>query len=84
MHSYKKKGQLDLYQEMFEEPFLDASGEHYKKISAHLLQEKDVSMYIEKVIQKIDEELFRGKKFLHPSSLPKVSCEFEILSKKTC
>lgn len=58
---------------MFEEPFLDASGEHYKKVAAHLLQEKDVSLYIEKVIQKIDEELFRAKRFLHPSSLSKVS-----------
>lgn len=61
-----------LYQELFEEPFLAASGEHFKLDAAKLLQERDVSLYMERVIAKIEEELFRARKFLHASSLPKV------------
>lgn len=72
VNTYKKKGQLQLYQELFEEPFLNASGEHFKRDAARLLQGKDVSLYMEKVIAKIDEELFRARKFLHSSSFTKV------------
>ncbi|KAK9880642.1 hypothetical protein WA026_011881 [Henosepilachna vigintioctopunctata] len=77
VQGYKKKAPLQLYQELFEEPFLNASGEHFKHDAARLLQEKDVSLYMEKVKVKIEEELFRARKFLHSSSLPKVSqrCE---------
>lgn len=75
MQSYKKKGQLQLYQELFENPFLDASGEHFKRDASRLLEERDVSLYMEKVMAKIEEELFRARKFLHNSSLPKVTVE---------
>lgn len=74
VQTYKKKCQLQLYQELFEEPFLNASGEHFKRDAARLLEERDVSLYMEKVIAKIEEELFRARKFLHASSLPKVVC----------
>ncbi|XP_025833506.1 cullin-2 [Agrilus planipennis] len=82
VQSCKKKGQLQLYQDLFEEPFLDASGEHFKRDAARLLQEKDVSLYMEKVMAKIDEELLRARKFLHFSSLPKVSqrCESHMVA----
>lgn len=82
MQGYKKKGQLHLYQDLFEEPFLAASGEHFKRDAARLLEERDVSLYMEKVIAKIEEELFRARKFLHASSLPKVSnrCEFHMVA----
>lgn len=69
---YKKKSQLQLYIELFEQPFLNASGEHFKRDAALLLQEKDVSLYMERVKAKIEEELFRARRFLHSSSLPKV------------
>lgn len=69
---YKKKSQLQLYIELFEQPFLNASGEHFKRDVALLLQEKDVSLYMERVKAKIEEELFRARRFLHSSSLPKV------------
>ncbi|XP_017775515.1 PREDICTED: cullin-2 [Nicrophorus vespilloides] len=74
---FKIKGKLKLYQDLFEEPFLDASGEHFKRDAARLLEERDVSLYMEKVITKVDEELARARKFLHASSLTKVSqrCE---------
>lgn len=72
VQSYKKKGQLQLYQELFEEPFLKASSEHFKMDATRLLEDRNVSMYMEKVIAKKEEELFRTRKFLHSSSLPKV------------
>ncbi|KAK5638922.1 hypothetical protein RI129_013217 [Pyrocoelia pectoralis] len=76
------EGQLQLYQELFEEPFLNSSGEHFKRDAARLLESKDVSFYMEKVIAKIDEELFRARKFLHPSSLPKITqrCETHMVA----
>lgn len=82
VQGYRKKGQLQLYQELFEEPFLDASGEHFKRDAARLLQEKDVSLYMEKVKAKIEEELFRARRFLHYSSFPKVShrCETHMVA----
>lgn len=58
-------------------PFLNASGEHFKKDAAILLQEKNVSLYMEKVKVKIEEELFRARQFLYRSSLPKVCNLFE-------
>nr|XP_023030430.1 cullin-2 [Leptinotarsa decemlineata] len=82
MQGYRKKGQLQLYQELFEGPFLDASGEHFKRDAEGLLQERNVSLYMEKVKAKIEEELFRARRFLHHSSLPKVSnrCETHMVA----
>lgn len=77
VQGYKKKSQLQLYQELFEEPFLNTSGEHFKLAAARLLEEKDVSLYMERVKAKIEEELLRARRFLHPSSLPKVTHRFE-------
>lgn len=73
VQGYKKKGVLRLYQELFEQPFLDATGEHLKRDAARLLEERNVSLYMEKVIVKIDEEVARARRFLHFSSLPKVT-----------
>ncbi|CAH0549205.1 unnamed protein product [Brassicogethes aeneus] len=82
VQGYRKKAQLQLYQEIFEAPFLDASGEHFKRDAARLLQERDVSLYMERVKAKIDEELKRARKFLHSSSLPKVThrCETHMVA----
>ena len=73
VQGYKKKGVLRLYQELFEQPFLDATGEHLKRDAARLLEERNVSLYMDKVIGKIDEEVVRARRFLHFSSLPKVT-----------
>lgn len=37
-----------------------------------LLQERNVSLYMEKVKIKIEDELFRARRFIHSSSLVKV------------
>lgn len=61
-----------LYEEIFEKPFLAASGEYYKREASRLLQTCDVSLYMERVTQHLKEETLRCQKYLHRSSFPKV------------
>ena len=49
VEGYKKKGGLELYEEMFEKPFLSATGEYYNAEASKLLQEGHISIYMEKV-----------------------------------
>lgn len=65
VQDYKKKGQLLLYEELFEAPMLVASGEHFKAEAAKLLQHCSVSEYLEEVIKRLDEEDRRACKFFH-------------------
>ena len=52
------------------------------KNSSRSLQEKNVSLYMERVKAKIEEELLRARRFLHASSLSKVSqrCETHMVA----
>merc|ERR1719219_3299539 len=77
VEEYKKKGNLDLYEEIFEKPFLLATGEYYREEAAKLLGEGDISHYMERVIMKIEAEDVRSRKFLYPSSYQKVTGECE-------
>ncbi|XP_012254401.1 cullin-2 [Athalia rosae] len=72
VEEYKMKGQLDLYQQIFEEPFLEDSGEFYSREASEFLQQSDVSRYMERVSWRLSEEELRSHKFLHVSSAPKV------------
>lgn len=72
VEEYKMKGQLNLYQEAFEEPFLKASREFYMAEAMSLLQQLDVTRYMEKVTWRLNQEEARAHKFLHKSSVPKV------------
>lgn len=72
VEEYKMKGQLNLYQEAFEEPFLKASKEFYMAEALSLLQQLDVTRYMEKVTWRLNQEEARAHKFLHKSSVPKV------------
>ncbi|KAM0728499.1 Cullin-2 [Formica fusca] len=72
VEEYKMKGQLNLYQEAFEEPFLKASKEFYMAEAMSLLQQLDVTRYMEKVTWRLNQEEARAHKFLHKSSVPKV------------
>jgi len=65
VHDYKKKGNLKLYQELFEAPLLQSSGEYYRTEASKLLQKCTVSQYMEEVIKKLDEENRRATKYLH-------------------
>jgi len=56
---------FQLYQNYFEQPFLEQSSEHFKREAARLLQESTVSEYMVKVLQILKEEGIRSKKYLH-------------------
>lgn len=58
---------IQLYQQIFETPFLQASGEYYKREASKLLQDCDVSQYMEKVTQCLEEERLRSQRFVHAS-----------------
>ena len=49
VEEYKKKGGLELYEEIFEKPFLVATGEYYATEASSLLQDGPISVYMEKV-----------------------------------
>lgn len=77
VEEYKKKGNLELYEEIFEKPFLTSTGEHYREEAAKLLQEGNISQYMEKVISRIEAEEVRARKYMYPSSYEKVKAECE-------
>lgn len=75
VEAYKMKGELDFYQEIFEKPFLDASGDFYAREASDLLQKSDVTHYMERVTWRLGQEELRAHKILHHSSVVKVrSC----------
>ena len=57
-------------------PFLPS---HLRRVEANkLLESMNCSDYMEKVLSRIDEESYRARKFLHPSSYEKVSTKCTI------
>ncbi|XP_063964684.1 cullin-2-like [Lytechinus pictus] len=72
VEQYKKKQQLKLYQDLFEIKCLEQTGAFYRKEAARLLQDHDCSQYMAKVLQRLQEEQLRSRKFLHPSSYDRV------------
>ena len=77
VEEYKKKGSLDLYQNLFESLFLKSTGEYYRREAEELLTSCDCSSYMEKVLTKLDAENLRSRSFLHTSSYPRVTAECE-------
>ncbi|XP_028607157.1 cullin-2 isoform X1 [Lacerta agilis] len=72
VEQYKKKFPLKFYQEIFECPFLNETGEYYKQEASNLMQESNCSQYMEKVLCRLKDEEMRCRKYLHPSSYGKV------------
>ena len=68
---------FQLYEEIFESAFLKATGEYYTEEASKLLEDGTISKYMERVIQRIDSENVRSRKFLYPSSYTKVTYECE-------
>lgn len=64
VQDYQKKGNLKMYQELFETPMLEASGEFYRVEAFKLLQKCSVSQYMEEVIKKLEDENKRALKYL--------------------
>ena len=56
---------------------MKATGEYYTDEASKLLQAGTISQYMERVIQRIDSENVRSRKFLYPSSYTKVTFECE-------
>lgn len=77
VEEYKKKGSLDLYQNLFESRFLKSTGDYYKREAEELLSSSDCSTYMEKVLSRLDAENLRSRNFLHFSSYPRVTAECE-------
>lgn len=75
VQDYKKKGNLKLYQEMFEAPMLEASGNYYKSEASILLQKCSVSQYMEEVLKRLDDESRRAQRFVH-ARLVQNACVF--------
>ncbi|XP_052251215.1 cullin-2-like isoform X2 [Dreissena polymorpha] len=75
VEEYKKKHSLQLYEEVFEQQFISQTGAFYRHEAAKLKDECTCSEYMDKVIKKLQEEDFRSRKFLHPSSYNKVTHE---------
>ncbi|XP_077299793.1 cullin 2 [Arctopsyche grandis] len=77
IQAYRKKQPLALYTEMAESPLLEATSEHCRRLAAILLLRCNVSGYMREVITGMDQEMDRGKQFLHPSSLSKLKAVYE-------
>ncbi|XP_059479190.1 cullin-2 [Neocloeon triangulifer] len=77
VEEYKQKMQQELYEEIFEKPFLEASGDYYRKEASRMLQEYDIAEYMERVIQKLEEEIKRSNRYLYKTSFEKVRSKFE-------
>ncbi|XP_014262650.1 cullin-2 [Cimex lectularius] len=82
VQEYKKKDNLELYRTIFEKPFLEATGEYYRREASKYLQESNVSQYMEKVTQRLSEESMRSHRFIHYSSHAAVTakCEEEMVA----
>ena len=77
VQDYKKKGNLKLYENIFEGKMLEASGQYFKSQASKLLQTCTVSQYMQEVIRILDEENIRAHKFMHLSSIQKLKKECE-------
>ncbi|XP_033639756.1 cullin-2-like [Asterias rubens] len=75
VEQYRQKDQVQFYQNLLEEKLIHDTGEYYRKESANLLQNHNCAQYMEKVLQRLEEENFRSRKFLHHSSYNKVMHE---------
>uniref|UniRef100_A0A8R1HYN6 Cullin-2 n=1 Tax=Caenorhabditis japonica TaxID=281687 RepID=A0A8R1HYN6_CAEJA len=60
------------YQESFEAPLLVDTEQYYAGLAQKMLAELSCSQYMEQVIQLLEQEELRAKKYLHESSVQKV------------
>jgi cullin 2 len=77
VQDYKKKGGLKLYETIFEQKMLEASGEYFRGLASKLLQSSTVSEYMEEMIRILEDENIRAHKFFHMSSIQKLKRECE-------
>lgn len=73
----KKQKTLELYETLFEEQFLEQTGEYYRKEASRLLEENNCSSYMQKALARLNEENLRSRRFLNASSYTKVNQEVQ-------
>ncbi|CAF1220958.1 unnamed protein product [Rotaria sordida] len=69
---HKKVNALELYEKSFENRLLQATGEYYREEGNRCLTKHDCIQYMKKILLLIDDEEFRSRKFLNPTSYSKV------------
>ncbi|CAF3582944.1 unnamed protein product [Adineta steineri] len=69
---HRKLNILELYEKSFESPLLQATGEYYREEGNRCLAKLDCIQYMRKILLLIDDEEFRSRKFLNPTSYSKV------------
>lgn len=62
----------DVYEQIFEKPFLEQSSEFYRCESQKFLAENSASTYIRKVEQRIEEESERARRYLDEATEAKI------------
>ncbi|CAF3598105.1 unnamed protein product [Rotaria socialis] len=68
---------LDVYQEYFEDQFLQDTQEFYQQKATIYLQRNSVMDYISLIHQYFDEEVHRAVEYLHPSSVKNLTRKLE-------
>ena len=69
---------LRYYQESFESPFLAETGHYYRLAASGMVTELSCSDYIRQVVSQLQTARRAGMRFLHPTSLTKVSVAREV------
>ncbi|CAF1020048.1 unnamed protein product [Rotaria sordida] len=75
VYQYRKINTLELYENSFESHFLQTTGEYYREEGNHHLAKLNCIQYMKKILLFIDDEEFRSRKFLNPTSYIKVNNE---------
>ncbi|XP_072948504.1 cullin-2 isoform X2 [Epargyreus clarus] len=77
VQSFRVRAPLALYHRLVLEPFLSAAAAHHTTLAASLLQQADVSHYMQRVLDGLEREVSLATKYLHSGSVEAVRCCYE-------
>ncbi|CAG8780117.1 17510_t:CDS:10, partial [Gigaspora margarita] len=60
--------QLHLYNEVFEKPYLEKTRQYYARESAEVISNDNISQYMKKANERLEQEKARNVKYCHPDS----------------
>ncbi|CAG8505419.1 9997_t:CDS:10, partial [Scutellospora calospora] len=60
--------QLHLYSEVFEKPYLEKTKQYYERESAAVISNDNISQYMKKANERLEQEVARNLKYCHPDS----------------